>query len=492
MPARHWNIGICGTFDVANYGDLLFPLIAEVELSDRLGSVTLHRFSYAGKQPPSWPYEVTSLASLPDVIGSLDGLLIGGGFLVRFDKAVAPGYDPPLPSIHHPTGYWLTPALIALQHGVPVVWNAPGMHCNDIPAWATPLLKAALSHSAYIAVRDEPTRAALQPYSARPVAAVPDTAFRLNRLLDLDAPPSSAFTGISRACGLDRPYFVLQAALGSGPFVRFLRANAGLLDSFQILVLPVSPVLGESCGVIGSVPGSVCLDSWPHPLVLAELIGRAEAVLGHSYHLCITALTSGVPVFTRQDLSTGKYTALENFDSIHQWPDSGGPSAEWFLDRIGRRPAQSGPAAARVEHHWDCIAEAISRGSASSATAMDRFWQWLPSLLEESASREQAAMDAVRRERADAAERVSAALQTVADTQARLDLASGERDARAHECVQFRTDLTFLGHRLQDAEHENAALNSRITELVNSVSWRMTAPARLLGRRLSKPEGNHR
>ena len=490
MPARHWNIGICGTFDVANYGDLLFPILAEAELSDRLGPVTLHRFSYNDKRPTAWPYEVTSVAALPDAIHGLDGLLIGGGFLIRFDKTVAPGYDAPL-SIHHPTGYWLTPALIALQQGVRVVWNAPGMHCNDIPEWAAPLLETALTQSAYVAVRDEPSRAALEPYSARPIAVVPDTAFGLDRLLNLDAPPSAAFTQFSQACGLDRPYIIVQAALGSARFVHFLRSNSRYLDKFQVLLLPLSPAMGESCDILaGDLPGAVRVNASPHPLVLAELIGRSHAVLGHSYHLSITALTSGVPVFTGQDLSAGKYTALQGFDSVHSWPVAD-PPIDWFLDRLGRRtPSQSVRAArACVQRHWDRTAQAICDGPVPAASAINRFWQSLPSLLEESACREREALDARSRERVAAADRLAAALRLAADTKARLDAASAEREVSLRDLAELRTDLAFLNDCLQAARFENAALNSRIAELVNSVSWRVTAPGRFLGRRISTPKG---
>ena len=161
MRDREWQIGLCGTFDVENYGDLLFPLIAEAELTERLGTVKLHRFSYHARTPPNWPYTVTSVTEFPRMAAILDGVLIGGGFIIRFDKEVAPGYSPPTPEIHHPTGYWLTPALIALQHGIPLIWNVPGMDCNDIPGWAEPLMQLALAHSRYIRVRDEPSRAAL-------------------------------------------------------------------------------------------------------------------------------------------------------------------------------------------------------------------------------------------------------------------------------------------------------------------------------------------
>src|SRR6266849_639891 len=77
--SRAWQVGIVGTFDVENYGDLLFPLIAEAELRARLGSVNLRAFSYHAKTSPEWPFGVTSVADLPRVIDDLDALLIGGG-----------------------------------------------------------------------------------------------------------------------------------------------------------------------------------------------------------------------------------------------------------------------------------------------------------------------------------------------------------------------------------------------------------------------------
>lgn len=110
MSVQPLRIGIVGTFDVANYGDLLFPIIAEAELTMRLGPIEMIPLSYHARVPPAWPYQVTSVTELPQLIGGLDALLVGGGFILRFDKDVAPGYEPPA-GVHHPTGYWLTPAL---------------------------------------------------------------------------------------------------------------------------------------------------------------------------------------------------------------------------------------------------------------------------------------------------------------------------------------------------------------------------------------------
>lgn len=414
MRGETWQIGICGTFDVANYGDLLFPVIAEWELTERLGPLTLHRFSYDAKTPPDWPYAVTSVAALPSLVGRLDGLIVGGGFIVRFDKDVAPGYGPP-PGIHHPTGYWLTPALIALQHDVPVVWNAPGMHCNDIPAWAVLLLERALTLSRYVSVRDEPSAMVLRLLSDAEVSVVPDSAFAIRRLLDAAAPrtaplswlgevcpvveshhffsmeaPASECARLRQVCGFEGPYVVVQATLGLEDFMAFVRSSGPELGHLRFVALPVGPVLGERSDILDlGIPGVVSLPSWPAPMVIAELIAQSEAVVGHSYHLIITALACGVPVFTRQDLSIGKYSALRAQATIHALPDRGAPEIGWFLERVGRTaPTASVLATAGlVAGHWDRIAAAIKAEGPPTSPAMNAFWQQLPSLLEVAASR---------------------------------------------------------------------------------------------------------
>jgi len=384
MTEREWQIGIVGTFDVRNFGDLLFPLIADAELRERLGRVNLHRFSYHAKTPPDWPYAVTSVADLPEAVAGLDAMLIGGGFIIRFDKEVAPGYEPPDPSIPHPTGYWLTPALIALQRGIPVVWNAPGMHINDVPRWALPILRLALGLSAYVAVRDEPSRATLAQFvEGDRVIVVPDTGFGVARLLRAEA--SDELQRLWHAAGITMPYILVQAAESMSWFPRFVESGKRQLSGLQFVVLPISPVLGDHAA---NLPGFVELTTWPDPLLLAELISHASAVVGHSYHLAITALTGGVPVFTWMDLSVGKFTALRDFETIYPLSAVLELGAEWFAARIGRRkPLPALETNLRLlAGHWDRVVTAIRNGTdASTGAAIGRFWQSLPFILEEAA-----------------------------------------------------------------------------------------------------------
>ena len=297
MPRDGLRIGIVGGFDVENYGDLLFPLIAEAELARRLGALALHRFSYHQKMPPDWPYSVTSVSDFPGAVRDLDSLLVGGGHLIRFDKDVAPGYGPPTAEIHHPTGFWLTPILIALQHGLPAYGTLPGVY-GDIPVWAEPLMRLVLALSRYVAVRDEESLQALLPFAGpTEIAVVPDTAFGISRLLERER-PSSGFTALRTSMGLSRPYIVVQATAAVQDFQRFVHEHQQLLRDHSMVVLPVGPILGDRDSKTDcNLAGVVRLPAWPGPTLLAELIGHASAAVGVSLHLAITALAFGVPVF---------------------------------------------------------------------------------------------------------------------------------------------------------------------------------------------------
>jgi len=384
--SRKWQVGIFGTFDVANYGDLLFPILAEAELTRRLGPITLHRFSYHGKAETEWPYAVTSVTQLPDIAAQLDGVLIGGGFIIRFDKVVATDYYPPDASIHHPTGYWLTPALIALQHGVPLIWNAPGMHCNDIPPWAAPLVKLTLDHSPHIRVRDALSQAVLARVSeTASVQVLPDTAFGLPRLLDPQS-PSAEFLALRASADLTKPYVVVHAMWGLDSFLAMWRTHAALFEDLQLLLLPIGPVLGDHPSVLGDdLERSRCLPYWPTPLLLAEVIAHAEGVIGHSYHLAISSLVFGVPIFCSADLGTGKYTALPSHGRIFQLRRDQAIDPQWFRAQLGKQPISAVTASAmeQVDAHWDRVAELVREGRRPTPPALNRYWQGLPGVLED-------------------------------------------------------------------------------------------------------------
>jgi lipopolysaccharide transport system ATP-binding protein len=157
------KIRVCqwGAFDVANYGDRLFPLIAREQLTARLPSLELMCHAPVGHAtlPPGSP----PLFPLVPGGGSLDrerreyfarhfdAVLIGGGDLLRFDPS-EPGYDapgrddPPRPYDAFLDFLWgeceVQPAIL---------WNAPGAPFRFEPSRRL-LVQRAFSDVRYAAV----------------------------------------------------------------------------------------------------------------------------------------------------------------------------------------------------------------------------------------------------------------------------------------------------------------------------------------------------
>jgi len=105
-----------------------------------------------------------------------------------------------------------------------------------------------------------------------------------------------------------------------------------------------------------------------------------------SYHLAITALAFGVPVFTPADRSEGKYSALKSFDTIYDLPDATVEGRDLFLARLGiTSPSPKVKIVVdSLARHWDHIAFVLRDGKNGSKSSLDRFWQGLPALMEES------------------------------------------------------------------------------------------------------------
>jgi lipopolysaccharide transport system ATP-binding protein len=358
--ARRPRIGIVGTFDVRNYGDLLFPLLAAHELEQRLGPIDLVRYSYRALDTGSWAYEVRSVGHFGREVGELDLVLVGGGDVIRFDEHVAPGYVPNDPYIQHPTGYWLMPTLVAATAGVPVAWNAVGVVRAPSEREAT-LLVLATQVVDYLAVRDERSRDRLGEPSS-PARVVPDTAFGLRALLGGDDASTSSRALLAEA-GVEGSYVVVQPSPQLTPFVHEIAeaVSAVSAQAWSAVELPVSAALGDGPAALGLDDAVARFPEWPPPLVTAQIVAGAEAVIAQSLHLSITALTAGVPVFRRRSAPGSKYEVLETFPDVHVWDDAGELVAH-VTGRAGRRPVSTGilERERALAAHWDAVAALVA------------------------------------------------------------------------------------------------------------------------------------
>lgn len=169
-----------GTFDVENFGDLLFPAILEERLRGRFSEV-LHVSPLGG--PAVWG-DTAQTVSVDDAWSSKrggDAVVLGGGNLIHASPAGAQEYVRKGWSLFWPTrslarslpaGRKVASASVLECHRHFRRVAAPLPHTAAFVAWAA-------STAAYVSVRDEPSAAELVAGGATADAVVPDTALEV-------------------------------------------------------------------------------------------------------------------------------------------------------------------------------------------------------------------------------------------------------------------------------------------------------------------------
>jgi hypothetical protein len=382
------RVAMVATPDAANFGDVLFPVIADHELGARLGQVAITSYGYRGLASSGWPFPVRPVGALADEIADYDLLLIGGGHLVR-DDPVADGYAPSDRRAHPPLGLWLVPALLAHAAGVPVAWNAVGVS-DKLSPWLAPLVRVAVTGSAYVAVRNESSAEVLERFApdAR-IQVVPDTAFGAAAVVDEEARRAAADQLAAAGIG-DRGYVIVQSTNGLSAVREAVDEALGVARErdLAILEVPFGPILGDAPGAL-DIPGQVAtLDAWPGPTVLAALIAGAQAVIHQSLHAGIVGVSVGVPCL-RRPMPPGKHDSLNGAPGVHLLGHNGAITA------LSKPSPRSDPAAevarrtirARLDCHWDTVAALAQRRERRPGDELLRFLSRLPGLLEAEAAR---------------------------------------------------------------------------------------------------------
>lgn len=292
-----------GTFDVPNYGDLLFPLILEKRLAD-LQAEFVHVSPAGGG--PVWADCVPTVAArtvLRDG-AQADAVIVGGGHIVHgmftrlkyYQAADHLGALVAYPSL------WLGASYLAARSNAALVWNAPGIPhafgplASKLAAWAAGVTD-------YLAVRDDASRSFLvQAGVSQPVHVVPDTALEV-----VDLWPAEALAAAYRAAFEERGQAVPRRSVAFHLNARYVDdASATLaarLDDMaaQLDAQPILLAIGP-CHNDDALAREVGQHMRSRPLVvdvprglreIAACIGHSEAYLGSSMHGFVTACSFG-------------------------------------------------------------------------------------------------------------------------------------------------------------------------------------------------------
>lgn len=367
-----------GGFDVENYGDMLFPLLAERRLQK-------HNFVLTHVAPvgttKAWA-GTAPVISIPEALEralEADGVVLGGGSLIHGVGNPHPPYvsRPEIGNLAYPMMF-LAPALLAGRLGLPFVWNAPGVR-RPLPASVASFVRWCTSLAQYISVRDRASRNFLRNAGVDcSIAVVPDTALEISDLWSRSA-LTEAYGDLFGRIGRERPGRSVVVSLKRRHLDLDAESAAKLLDSISswseatIVLLALGPCHGDSdvANLIGSMMSAdAIIVSTPTSLVeMTACIAHASYYLGSSLHGLIAAASFGVPGLLVADEKLHHLSKFTGF--LGQIGIEGALRPSWHqigpsvlekaavLSRAARTRAALADARKSLDVHWKNIAAGL-------------------------------------------------------------------------------------------------------------------------------------
>lgn len=183
---KNIRVAQVGSFDVENYGDLLFTDVFEHEIREQIPNIEIVLFSPKNVVKPftrkTQVYSVFDLEEM-HLSNRFDAIVIGGGDVIRIDNFVTPGYSN---SYDAATLFWQFPILVANRYKIPVLFNNPGVP-RKFPIEQRTIVSKFLQTVDYCSVRDKESMNILISCGGENVTYSPDTVMLIDNLYNRDA-----------------------------------------------------------------------------------------------------------------------------------------------------------------------------------------------------------------------------------------------------------------------------------------------------------------
>ncbi|MFJ2542616.1 polysaccharide pyruvyl transferase family protein [Microbacterium sp. NPDC087589] len=360
-----------GTFDVANYGDLLFPRLLEWRLAD-IADEIVHISPVGGIRIYRDVPVSHSLADVQRAGSEFDAVVVGGGNIIHDNGTNLATYKS-VKSVAYPR-LWLGATQLATRQRIPLVVNAPGV--PKVPGrTAAPLMRRFASRADYLSVRDTYSQEVLRSIGVPGAAVVPDSALELrdmfttNAPANLDVPTRLTETLDSRFAAVH-----INARYKGGDVASLARRLDELSATLQgtIVLIAIGPCHGDD-----EFAETVAAQMQSDPVVfgapkavedIAYVISRSCAYIGSSMHGFITAASFGVPgLIVASHAAQHKFRGvLAHLDAeerlVSSWDEALnllGPTG----DPSALAPVAIEPALTRINDHWTELRTALQGGT---------------------------------------------------------------------------------------------------------------------------------
>jgi polysaccharide pyruvyl transferase WcaK-like protein len=303
---KEFNIANIGTFDVENFGDLLFPEILKRGLSKRIDLGHFSLFSPTGGPKPFDPYTVVN--SITDFEAEYkkhkyDILILGGGDIFRLDTHIAEFYtEENIPA----TQLLWRIASFGKKFSTPVVWNCLGVPFQFSDEKEKQKVRAYCKHIQYLCVRDSLSKKILLDAGvSEEIKVIPDTAVALSKYFPKDT-LQEHFRKLkqNKQWDINHNFLVFQVAPGFIASEYSIKLIASTLETIKlkynmdIVLFPIG-YCHNDFSILKKIKeiSPQLFHYFPDkltPLDIMSVIASGQFFIGSSLHGNITAFSYGV------------------------------------------------------------------------------------------------------------------------------------------------------------------------------------------------------
>ena len=363
MGTATGRVLLFGTFDVGNYGDLLFPVVAQKELEIR--GLTLTHVSPTNRTTVF--EDAVAPVQMSEIPDEFVGVMVGGGNIINLDPGIYGAFE----NVNY-HDLWIGATSFGVRSRVPVIFNCPGCSLpslGNISKIQKFFIRATFKNAEILRFRDSVQ--VVSQYSNRVHKVTPDTAFGIS-----DIWPKPKRREQIVVLNLNERYFPESEKV------------AGIINTSEVFRDRV-----VSFVIIGECHGDLAftrdvqkhLDDviqWKEVSMnlknIAEEIAVAELFIGSSMHGFITALSYR----TRCILVNNHTNPLQKFKDLFLYAELDESTiCRDFLridDSFRKCTTISDLSLAKIKsellEHWDELAQAIREKRLSSKITMIEQW----------------------------------------------------------------------------------------------------------------------
>ncbi len=301
-----YNIAIIGTFDLENFGDLMFPIVLKKQLEKRIDLKELFLFSANSCNMPLNPetVKIYSIDSLEKVCleNGLNAIVFGGGDVARLDNGFAP--EDNYVSYNTYFDMLVTAAVIADKYNIPFIWNCPGVPFEFYGGWAKIVKCITDTYSDYVSVREHGSEKILRACGCeKDIVVSPDTVLSIGTIIDKNE--NNYFDGLKQEFDfLGGNYIVFQSAInniiGFAKTINEQLSKTAIENNSKIVFLPIGNVHKDDEHIAKFLKDNSSKDfvTFNRKLNIYEIgcvLANATAFIGTSLHGNVVSNSYGVP-----------------------------------------------------------------------------------------------------------------------------------------------------------------------------------------------------